>query len=336
MALRARSPSRIDLSGGTLDLWPLYLLVEEAATVNLAIDLYTEASISPSPDGKWRVREKVSGRERTAESPRELARFEGAEIAGRLLCFFSPREPLAIETHSEAPPQAGLGASSSLGVTIAGALNGITGFRYDDRDLIEIVKDVEVEILGTMTGAQDHYPPVYGGASCLWWEKLRHRREPLSVDASAFENRFLLAYSHQPHRSGATNWEVVKRFLEGDPTTRRAVAKSGRTAVAVRNALVAGDLDHVAILIGEDWEARREMAPAVSSPELETIIAAAKNAGAIAAKVCGAGGGGCMVVGVPDGKRAPVEDAIRSAGGSILSYHLVDRGITLVADDPHR
>jgi D-glycero-alpha-D-manno-heptose-7-phosphate kinase len=129
---------------------------------------------------------------------------------------------------------------------------------------------------------------------------------------------------------------VVKRFLEGDPTTRRAVEKSGRTAVAVRNALVAGDLDHVAILIGEDWEARREMAPAVSSPELETIIAAAKNAGALAAKVGGAGGGGCMVVGVPDGKRAPVEDAIRSAGGSILSYHLVDRGITLVADDPHR
>ncbi len=333
MSLRARSPSRIDLSGGTLDLWPLYLLVEEAATVNLAIDLYTEAAVAPSADGKWRVREKVSGRESTASSPRELAKLEGAEIAGRLLSFFSPREPLSIETHSEAPPQAGLGASSSLGVSIAGALNGITGFRYNDRDLIEIVKDVEVEVLGTMTGAQDHYPPVYGGAACLWWEKLRHRREALPVDAAAFEKRFVLAYSHQPHRSGATNWEVVRRFLEGDLGTRRAVEKSGRTAVAVRNALVAGDLERVAVLMGEDWDARREMAPAVSSPELETLIGSARKAGAIAAKVCGAGGGGCMVIGVPDGKRASVEAAIRAAGGSILPYRLVDRGLSLVPND---
>jgi len=334
MALRARSPSRIDLAGGTLDLWPLYLLIEEAATVNLAIDLYTEVAVAPSSDGQWRVAGKASGREREAASPRELAKLEGAEIAGRLLNFFSPPEPLTIVTHSEAPPQAGLGASSSLGVSIAGALNGLTGFRYHERDLIEIVKDVEVEVLGTMTGAQDHYPPVYGGAMCLWWEKLRHRREPLVVDAAAFEKRFLLAYSHQPHRSGATNWEVVRRFLEGDKGTRRALEKSGRTAVAVRNALVAGDLDRVAILIGEDWEARREMAPAVSSPELEAIIASARKAGALSAKVCGAGGGGCMVVGVPDGKRPAVEEAIRTKGGSVLPYHLAERGLSLVLDDP--
>jgi D-glycero-alpha-D-manno-heptose-7-phosphate kinase len=333
MALRARSPSRIDLSGGTLDLWPLYLLIEEAATVNLAIDLYTEVTVVPSSDGNWRVREKSSGRERVGRSPSELMNLEGAEIAGRLLEFFAPREPLELVTHSDAPPQAGLGASSSLGISIAGALNGLTGFRYHERDLIEIVKDVEVEVLGTMTGAQDHYPPVYGGAMCLWWEKLRHRREPLRVDAALFEKRFLLAYSHQPHRSGATNWEVVKRFLEGDPGTRRALEKSGRTAVAVRNALVAEDLERVATLVGEDWDARREMAPAVSSPELEAIIAAARKAGALSAKVCGAGGGGCMVIAVPDGKRAVVEEAVRAAGGSILPYRLVEQGLSLVLDD---
>jgi D-glycero-alpha-D-manno-heptose-7-phosphate kinase len=329
MTLRARAPCRIDLAGGTVDLWPLYLLVEEAATVNFAINLYTETAVSPSTDRKWRARERTSGRAQEASSPRDLSRLEGAEIAGRLLDFFRPAEPLTIETHSEAPPQAGLGASSSLGVSIAGALNALTGFRYNDRDLIDIVKDVEVEVLGAMTGAQDHYPPMYGGASCLWWEKLRHRREVLSIDSALFEQRFLIAYSHQPHRSGATNWEVVKRFLEGDRGTRQAVEKSGRTAVALRNALVAGNLDRAAVLMGEDWEARRQMAPAVSSPELEAIIGAACAEGATGVKVCGAGGGGCMVVAAPDGRRGAIEAAILEAGASILPFHLVDKGLSI-------
>ena len=185
-----------------------------------------------------------------------------------------------------------------------------------------------------MTGAQDHYPPIFGGAACLWWQKLGHRREAIAVDAEAFRERFLLAYSHQPHRSGATNWEVVKRFIDGDRTTVAAVERSGRIAVAVRNALVASDLDRVAKLIGEDWQARREMAPEVSSPELEELIAAAEESGATAAKVCGAGGGGCMILAHPAGKRKKVADAVVEAGGSVLEYHLAPRGLELVIEDP--
>lgn len=333
MALRARAPTRIDLAGGTVDLWPLYLLVEHAATVNLAVNLYTEASAAPSPDGLWHVRERDSGRLLTAASPEELALTEGAEIAGRLLVEFAPARPVQLTTHSEAPPQAGLGASSSLGISIAAVLNGMTGSRYGALELIELVKQIEVELMRTMTGAQDHYPPVFGGAACLWWNKLEHRREALVVDPRAFRERFLLAYSHQPHRSGATNWEVVKRFIDGDETSIAAVEKSGRTAVAIRNAIVDSDLDRVAELIGDDWHARRAMAPAVSSPELEEIIAAAREAGASMARVCGAGGGGCMILATPAGARERVSAAVAEAGGSVLDYDLVARGLELVIDD---
>jgi len=333
MTLRAHAPTRIDLAGGTVDLWPLYLLIDQAATVNIAIDLYTEAAIDLSPDDAWHVRERESGRSVSAGSPDKLVHMEGAEIAGRLLAFFAPDHPLTLTIHSEAPPQAGLGASSSLGISIAGALNGLTGFRYGSLELIDIVKDVEVELLRTMTGAQDHYPPVFGGAACLWWQKLGHRREALPVDAETFRERFLLAYSHQPHRSGATNWEVVKRFIDGDGSTVAAVERSGRIAIAVRDALVAADLNRVAKLIGEDWQARREMAPAVSSPELEELIAAAQEGGATAAKVCGAGGGGCMILAVPSGKRNKVANAVVEAGGSVLEYDLAPRGLELLIEE---
>lgn len=332
MTVRAHAPTRIDLAGGTVDLWPLYLLIDEAATVNVAIDLYTEVGIDYSTDDRWHVRERDSERRVSAASPDELARLDGGEIAGRLLSFFAPPRPLALTIHSDAPPQAGLGASSSLGISIAGALNGLTGFRYGSAELIEVVKDVEVELLRTMTGAQDHYPPVFGGAACLWWRKLGHRREALPIDPGRFRERFLLAYSHQPHRSGATNWEVVKRFIEDDRQTVAAVERSGRTAVAIREAMIASDLDRVAELVGQDWQARREMAPAVSSPELEEIITAASEGGATAAKVCGAGGGGCMILAVSAGKQQSVANAVIEAGGTVLEYDVAPRGLELMME----
>ena len=331
MSLVTRAPTRIDLAGGTLDIWPLYLLVEPAATVNLAIDLYTEVQVERS-GGAWEVRQRDTGKVSSSDSLDGLATQPGAEIAGQLLALFHPPQPLRLTIHSDAPPQSGLGASSSLGISVAGALNGITGFRYAREELIEIVKNIEVKILRAMTGAQDHYPPVYGGASCLWWGLGAPRREAISVDAKAFEAQFLLAYSHQPHRSGATNWEVLKRFLEEDSQTVNAVRRSGRIAAETRDALAESDWDRLAELLEQEWQARCEMAPAVSSPELSVLIEEAKKVGATACKACGAGGGGCLLIAVPPDRRKKVQKAIEAGGGSIIPYHLVEQGLELITD----
>ena len=326
MTYHTLAPTRIDLAGGTLDIWPVYLLLAEAATVNVAIDLHAEARIEQSAT-QWRVKLEEQGQEIEAATPEELARRPGAEIAGTLLGFFSPEQPLSIATHSGAPPQSGLGASSSLGIAIASGLNALTGSRYDDPELIEIVKDTEARVLQTMTGSQDYYPPVYGGACCLWWGMGNVRREPLSLDPAGFERRFLLAYTHQPHRSGANNWEVIKRFLDGDSDTRQALQTIGGIAVLMREALVDGDLDRMAELVGEEWNARRRLAPSVSSPELERILRAALEAGADSGKACGAGGGGCLLVAARPDKRPGVEGAIRDAGGSLVAFHVDTQGL---------
>ena len=134
-SLRARAPTRIDLAGGTLDIWPVYLMLEQAATVNVAIDLYADASIEPgSPN--WCVTVEDGGRRIESPSPEELSKQAGAEIAGTLLGFFAPDEPVAITTRSHAPPQSGLGASSALGIALAGGLNEWTRSRHQPRDLI--------------------------------------------------------------------------------------------------------------------------------------------------------------------------------------------------------
>lgn len=325
-----RAPTRIDLAGGTLDIWPVYLMLDEAATVNVAIDLYADVRIEPG-DGQWRVNVEDREQEIVGATPEDLARQPGAEIAGTLLRVFAPDQPLSITTHSQAPPQSGLGASSALGIAIAGGLNALSGSPYQPTDLLEIVKDGEARMLGTMTGAQDYYPAVYGGACCLWWGVGRARREPIALDAARFERRFLLAYTHQPHRSGVNNWEVLKRFLDGNGDTRQALEAIGRVAVRMRDALAAEDLDRITELIGEEWEARRRLAPAVSSPELEKLLDAAIAAGADSGKACGAGGGGCLLVAAKPPKRQQVEEAIRAAGGSLVAFHVDTQGLQITA-----
>lgn len=326
MNVRTRAPSRIDLAGGTLDIWPLYLLIDKAATVNVAIDLYAEASLQPAQDG-FHVRDLDRGLEAESKSTDELKEIPGAEIAATLLRFFGLEEPVLLETRSLAPPQSGLGASSALGIAIAGALNAVTGSRYDQLELIEIVKNVEARILGVPTGTQDHYPPVFGGAGCLWWGLDAVRREPLPLDSKIFEERFVLAYTHQPHRSGMNNWEVVKRFVDGDPTTRKALGNIGRVAADMRDALHQSNMEQVEILLNEEWESRKQLAPAVFSPEMERILEAATSAGATAGKACGAGGGGCMLIAVSSESRSRVEEAIGNAGGSLITFHVAAQGL---------
>ena len=328
MSLKSRAPSRIDLAGGTLDIWPLYLLIEHAATVNVAIDLYAEVSLEPSRS-RWQITDLDGAGEINAVTPRALEKLPGAEIAGALLQVFTPEEPLRIQTRSKAPARSGLGASSALGIAMAGALNGLTGFRYNRVELIEIVKNVEARVLGAMTGIQDHYPPVFGGANCLWWSVHGVKRESLPMDVGAFEDRFLLAYTHQPHRSGINNWEVIKRFLDGDGTTKEALETIGRVAVAMREAVHGGDMDEVATLVDREWKARRQLAPAVSSPEMENILESAFSAGADAGKACGAGGGGCLLIAAKQEKRKAVEDSIQRAGGSLIPFHVAGRGLSL-------
>jgi D-glycero-alpha-D-manno-heptose-7-phosphate kinase len=200
-------------------------------------------------------------------------------------------------------------------------------------ELIEIVKNVEARILGAMTGTQDHYPPVYGGANCIWWNLGGARREALPLDPLAFKERFVLAYTHQPHRSGANNWEVVKRFLDGDGSTRDALGAIGRIAVRMRDAVWEGDLEEVAYLLGEEWEARRRLAPEVSSPETERILDAAVSTGATSGKVCGAGGGGCLLIATSPGNRSDVETAIRDTGGTTIDYHVAPQGLEVIDDE---
>jgi len=181
-------------------------------------------------------------------------------------------------------------------------------------------------VLGVPTGEQDHYPAVYGGVGAVHLDPGRTWREPLRVDLQELDSRLLLVYTGQPRRSGINNWRVLKNYLDGDPRLRRNFTQIAATAARMRAAVAEENWSRVTRLLDREWRTRRRNAPAISTPLIDRLIAVARRHGA-AGKVCGAGGGGCVVFICPPTKRAALAQALAKAGATLLPFRLARRGV---------
>ena len=188
----------------------------------------------------------------------------------------------------------------------------ITGQRLDAEALLDIAKDVEAQVIKVPTGLQDYRPAMYGGIAAL---ELRRRpararaaRRRSAASSSAASCSATPASRATP---GTNNWDITKRHIDGDPHVFDCFERIRDTAAAMREALTRGDWDATAACLATEWDNRKRLAPGVTTPAIDALIARAMAAGAKAAKVCGAGGGGCLFCLVAAGRRA---GGPRSAG----------------------
>jgi D-glycero-alpha-D-manno-heptose-7-phosphate kinase len=314
--IRASAPTRIDLAGGTIDIWPLCLSLERpAVTVNLGIDLRAEAEVSETDDGLLYVRSDDRGEE--IRLPVDRITHERLGIATRLAAYYGAGKGLLVRLLSRAPPHSGLGGSSALAVALAGALGRLRGRPLD----LRVVQDLETMLLKTPTGYQDYYPAWKGGLNALTAVPGGVEIETIPHGPDFLKPHLLLVDTRMEHASGLTNWEAVKRFFDGDKGTREAFHRIAECAARLRDAVKAKDLQSVGAALRDEWDARRRLSPAVTNERLDALAAAAKGAGALAAKVCGAGGGGCMVILAPDAGDRSLLKKIGEALGNPLAFH---------------
>jgi D-glycero-alpha-D-manno-heptose-7-phosphate kinase len=330
MIIESQAPTRIDLAGGTVDIWPLYLFHGGAETVNVAISLYARCRLEPGGSGYTLV-SRDTGTSVRADSLDELLRNRTLELVARLVAQFAPEPGLTVTTESGAPPGSGLGGSSALGIAVAGALDAYVGSRYEPEQLRTITTNVETQVIRVPAGLQDYYPAVFGGVNSIRFEVPGNRVERIPIDVEALERRLVLAYTGIPHFSGTNNWEIFKAHIDGDGDVIQRLGRIAETATRMREALVAGDLDAVGRVLGEEWEHRRALAPGVSTPAIDELIGVARRAGSPAAKVCGAGGGGCVVFFCDEGRKALVDQALRDAGAKVLDFWIDTKGLTVAS-----
>jgi D-glycero-alpha-D-manno-heptose-7-phosphate kinase len=309
-----RAWCRVDLAGGTLDIWPLGLLHPGARTVNLAIDLAVTVALAPAA-GRYRVRQGDEVVE--AATAAELARSPAA-LAG-VVAEALELPPFTAELASDSPRGAGLGASSALAVALITAAEvWLERPRSAPAAVAALARDLEARLMGLPTGVQDHYPALLGGALEIAPVPGGERVRALAADLDALGDSLLVVYSGVSHFSAGQNWQVVRRRLDGEPEMIGLFAGIAAAAAEVPAALEAGDLPRVGELMTREWSYRRHLADGVSTPELESLLALAASLGAWGGKACGAGGGGSVALLCPPERRPAIAAALESAGGRVL------------------
>ncbi|MFN2386385.1 MAG: hypothetical protein ABR576_08895 [Thermoanaerobaculia bacterium] len=321
----ASAPARVDLAGGTLDLWPLYVLHPGSVTVNLAISRRAACRLRRS-DGGYRVR--VQGEPVSAAESASLLGDHRTALVGALLQALEIDEPLEIELSTEVPYGSGLGGSSALVVALLGAIEELFGRRVPAASRVDFVRDVETRVLGKPAGVQDYYPALEGGLHRLRFAAGRTTAIRSDVDGTLWQRHLTLFDTGASHSSGMNNWEIFQARLDGNREVANRLEEVRIAAEAMERAVLAGDLEAMGRALGEEWAARRRLAPVVSSPGIERAIGAATDAGAWAGKACGAGGGGCVVILSPEGRTAGVREALgRIPEGSVLDVRPEAQGL---------
>jgi D-glycero-alpha-D-manno-heptose-7-phosphate kinase len=328
--IRSSAPTRIDLAGGTLDIWPLYLFHEDAQTVNAAISLRAHAEIIERADGRIRLESIDTAKSVEVARWQDLDDDQGLPLLGRLARFFRAGN-LTLRTRAESPAGAGIAGSSALNVAVCGALAEWSGLEIDGDALLTIAMNVEAQVIHVPTGLQDYRPAYYGGIAAIELRPDGVKRVAIDIDPRELQRRIVIAYTGAPHFSGTNNWEITKRHIDGDRHVFECFDRIVEAARGVRDALTRSDWAGVCAQINLEWEARKQLAPGVTTPTIEGLIADATAAGARAAKVCGAGGGGCLFCVAEPDDVAAVQQALAAGGARLLDYSIETDGLRVNA-----
>ncbi len=332
MKITSTAPLRVDLAGGTLDIYPLYVFEGGACTLNAAIGIRSRVVLETRNDSRVTIYSKDLDTGLSAGDVDGLRLGGPLDLVARTIKYYRPPVGLDVVTENPVPKGSGLGASSALLIALSHALMPILGRRPDKERIIDIGANIEAQSIRVPTGKQDYYPASYGGISAIHFNVDAIRRTAIRTPKGfirRMEGQTVLSFVGEPRFSGATNWEMMKAYVDGNEGTRSSLKNIGRTALKMKTALEDGRWDRLVRLLREEWRNRMDLAPGVTNAAIDAVMAAVGKEGALAGKLCGAGGGGCMITLTRPGAKSRVEDYLKTAGIRVLPFAVERRGVVV-------
>jgi len=322
---------RVDLVGGTIDLFPINLILPEVHTINIALSLKAEVWIEKTSFDGIEIHSRDY--KKTYQFSSELFKKECLEessfnemvFVARIVHFFKGRN-LRIELQSGSPAGSGLGGSSSMGVTLFKALCSYYNRDFNELEAIKVVQSIEGTILNAgVPGYQDYYPALFGGVLGLESKIEGVKVHQLYSDElkSFLENRISLIYSGKSRRSGINNWEVYKAFFDGNEKVISGLRNIASLSKETMEAIDHHDYEELFLLIRKEAVIRESLFENILTSEIKELADELIQMDLIhGVKACGAGGGGCFIILHQKEKNEDVRSLIEKKGMEVLDFQI--------------
>ncbi|HNZ52297.1 MAG: galactokinase [Candidatus Diapherotrites archaeon ADurb.Bin253] len=202
-----------------------------------------------------------------------------------------------LEYTGNIPTSSGLGTSGVMNLIWLSLITQQKG-KLDSNAKIKLAETVYgiEQAMGLVGGKQDQYAAAFGGINFMEFKKDKvkvHRLNLRKEFIKKLEDKLVLIYTGKPHFSGNTNKAMMDNLRKGKNNANLLRIKN--IAIEMKNALLKEDLERFAELMNEETRERKKLHESIVPESTQKIISLAMKNGAIAAKVCGSGGGGSIL-----------------------------------------
>jgi len=328
--IHAVAPLRISFVGGGTD-FPHWYAEHGGAVLSTTIDHYVRVRIAPREDREITVRSLDLGqlvRYRLDEGPE----YDGVmDLAKAAIDRMDVDRGIDVDIESEAPPGSGLGGSSALVTAMVAGLAMLGDRGFPAEEIARLSYAIERDDLGISGGWQDQYAAAYGGCNLIEFGADGARVTPVGADAGRLEElrrRLLLCYSGGVRRNVGLIDTQIELFRAGREDTLLGMKQLQEMAYAMRDTIEHGDLDRLGPMLRDAFESKKRMNPHVAEETpIEAMLDAAHDAGASGGKICGAGGGGYLLIASDPGARPTVRAALEALGGQFAAFDFDRQGV---------
>ena len=330
MRYRAKAPLRISFAGGGTDV-PPFPEQEGGVVLSATIGRYAYGTLTPRDDDQICI-ESLDFGETVSYSLDDRLVYDGKLdlVKAAIVRFGKPETGFDLFLHSDAPPGSGLGASSAVMVTLVGLLKEWRSLPLTDYEIADLAYQIERNELGIKGGLQDQYAAAFGGFNYMEFLGDRVIVNPLRIPADVqneLQYNLLLVFTGRIRLSAHIIEDQVARFEAGQSESVDALRELKQITLAMKAHLLRKELDEFGALLHEEWTQKKRMSSRISTPELDAVYEAARQAGAIGGKITGAGGGGYMLLYCPGGARHKVARKLVELGCTVADFAFEPLGL---------
>ena len=333
MAHRSKAPVRIDFAGGTTDI-PAVAGRGGGAVLSAAISRYAYCTASPRDDDAVEIRAEELHISLRASSRADLVYDGTLDLLKAAVHAADLEGGVEVRVRCEVPAGSGVGSSASVAVAVLGALMGLRASRTgrqlpSKRELAEMAYGLD-HTLGIVGGSQDQYAAALGGINFMEFGAEGVEVTPVAIEPSVrleLQKHLVVCYSGEARFSSEANARMIEAYERGDPEVVGAMERVKDVACELREAFEQGQVDGIGGLLNAETEARLKLSPEAMTPKMAALGEAAREAGAVGAKICGAGGGGCMLFLAGPDQESAVCRALVGLGGQVIDFAFDDTGV---------